>query len=276
MGSRIDLTGQNFGRWTVLGITDKRTKDGNVFWSVLCVCGNKKKVDSHTLRRGGSRSCGCLNDEKRREEKPFKNLMGRKFGRLKVIGLVIGRTKKGGRIWLCQCDCGNSKKISSNSLIGGGTTSCRCYHRDLMTTHGMSGSRFHSIWNGIVSRTTKKNEKAWPAYGGRGIKNLWPDFSSFKEEMLESYNEHVAEFGEKNTSIERNDVNGNYCKENCRWATPKEQGRNTRKNKWYLYKGKKFLIIDLVKILGVNQNTLYARLNRSNYYKGVIEPYVRA
>ena len=69
-----------------------------------------------------------------------------------------------------------------------------------------------------------KNHK-YPRYGGRGIKFLWNSFEEFRDDMHESYLEHVKKFG-KNTSIERIDVNGHYCKGNCRWATAKEQSEN--------------------------------------------------
>mgnify|MGYP001605568036 FL=1 len=72
-----------------------------------------------------------------------------------------------------------------------------------------------------------KNHK-YPIYGARGIKCLWNKFEDFRDDMYESYLEHVKEFG-KNTSIDRIDVNGHYCKENCRWATAKEQSINVRR-----------------------------------------------
>ena len=62
-----DLTGQRFGRWTVMNITDKRTKNRTIIWHCKCDCGNEKDVDGYTLKSGQSKSCGCLNNEKRAE-----------------------------------------------------------------------------------------------------------------------------------------------------------------------------------------------------------------
>lgn len=66
-----------------------------------------------------------------------------------------------------------------------------------------------------------------PKYGGKGIKVDWEDYISFKNDMYDSYLEHIEKYGEKNTSIDRIDCKGNYNKDNCRWATIDVQNNNT-------------------------------------------------
>lgn len=65
-------------------------------------------------------------------------------------------------------------------------------------------------------------------YGGRGIKCLWDSFQEFADEMRNSYIEHSLLYGEENTSLDRKDNDGHYCKENCRWTTTYQQRINRR------------------------------------------------
>ena len=62
MSKRIDLTGQRFGRLTVIAFYGKN-KSGNAVWRCVCDCGNEKNIVANSLRRGATQSCGCLNSE---------------------------------------------------------------------------------------------------------------------------------------------------------------------------------------------------------------------
>lgn len=90
---------------------------------------------------------------------------------------------------------------------------------------------FHDKWLSLRRRTTNPNCDRYEQYGGRGINSdCWVFYIDFYDDMYESYKEHVKLYGESNTTLERIDVNGNYCKENCTWVTLPEQQSNTRRN----------------------------------------------
>jgi hypothetical protein len=120
--------------------------------------------------------------------------------------------------------------------------------------------RIYNIYNGMKGRTGNRSNPKYRLYGARGIKCLWISFEDFKNDMYESYKLHIKIFGERNTSIDRIDNNGNYCKENCRWSTYKEQANNRRNNKFYYFRGKKLNLTDWSKELGVSVGTLYTRI----------------
>ena len=195
-------------------------------------------------------------------------LPGQKFNKLKIISLHHKRLyinpktnkKKYKEFYLCKCDCGNEIVVYKDNLKRNHTTSCGCYKNEMRikshTKHGMEGSRIYKIWQGIKKRCYRKSFSKYNCYGGRGITvcNEWKnDFMSFyKWAMANGYKD--------NLSIDRIDVNGNYEPSNCRWATQKEQMRNTRRNKFIEYGGKVHCVSEWAEILGINPEKLFYRL----------------
>jgi len=129
-------------------------------------------------------------------------------------------------------------------------------------THGMFGTKFYYKYFAIVQRCNDSKATSYPRYGALGIKNLWTSFEEFRDDMYESYLEHIEKFGERNTTIDRINSKGNYHKENCRWATMKEQARNTKKNHFLTHNGKTQTISAWAEELGIAPELIANRVSR--------------
>lgn len=129
------------------------------------------------------------------------------------------------------------------------------------TRHGLSKTRFYHVWKGMRQRCYREKNDNYMGYGGRGIKILWDSFLEFKVDMYDSYKRHAEEHGEKNTTIDRIDTNGNYSKENCRWATPRLQGNNRKNNRFITYNNKTLTIREWCRELNLNYQTVFWRIH---------------
>lgn len=137
MGKFKDLTGQNFGRLTVLETTGQR-KQGAVVWKCKCSCGNIIYASRANLEQGNVSSCGCLKRErvsKKMKEIKAKDITGQKFGRLTAIEPTDKRDN-GFIVWKCACECGNIAYVSLHNLISKNTLSCGCLNTEKATENG--------------------------------------------------------------------------------------------------------------------------------------------
>lgn len=116
-----DLTGQKFGRLEVL-YRGKKDRASHQYWFCKCECGNIVEVNSDNLRRGLTKSCGCLHSEITHQIR-FKDLTGQKFGKLTPVKYEIENERT---YWFCNCECGNTCRVRSSYLINGHTQSCGC------------------------------------------------------------------------------------------------------------------------------------------------------
>lgn len=185
------------------------------------------------------------------------DLTGQKFGRLIVIKR-IGTDKFKHSTWLCQCDCGNKKVVSSNAFRH--THSCGCLAKEIlsnrMSKHHMYGTRINRIWQRMKTRCNNSKNEHYNNYGARGIKVC----EEWENDFLSFYNWAMANGYKDNLTIDRIDVNGNYEPNNCRWITNYEQQSNKRNNRIIEYQGKKYTISQLSRLLGIEKSTLRWRL----------------
>jgi hypothetical protein len=125
--------------------------------------------------------------------------------------------------------------------------------------HGDWGTTFYQRYAAIKNRCEYEGNEMYEHYGGRGIECEWNSYMDFKDDMFGSFNRHVEKHGIDNTSIERIDNDGNYCKENCKWATYEEQARNNSRNIEIEYNGEKKILKNWAEDLGMNYYTLLYR-----------------
>lgn len=124
---------------------------------------------------------------------------------------------------LCRCACGEERHVNSYTLREGVSKSCGCGPK--RPNKGRVGTKEYRTWKRMRQRCNNPKVERWPGYGGRGIKiaERWDDYENFLLDM--------GRAPSPKHSIERKDVDGDYCPENCVWATPNEQAVNTQKRK---------------------------------------------
>ena len=190
----------------------------------------------------------------------MKDLTGKRFGR-QIALRPCGKNKYRNVLWLCKCDCGNQHIVASGKLVQGKSKSCGCYALEIrsksLEKHGITSGgkpRTFVIWNGMKARCLNPKSTSYPNYGGRGIRicDQWLNFENFHYWAISNgYRDDLE--------IDRIDNDGNYCPENCRWATAKEQANNTRSTVLLTYNGQTKSASEWSRITGISRNTITRR-----------------
>lgn len=252
-----DLTGQRFHLLTVRDFSHFEPKYNYPYWNCICDCGNETRVLASNLKAGKVKSCGCLAVRKGLETKlrNAQKRIGMKINKLTVVGVEMDPS--GDVLCHCVCECGNRTTKKLWNIFRNRVKSCGCSsenQRKAVTTHGMTKSSTWRTWFSMRTRCNNPNHNAYLYYGARGIRvcDRWQNsFESFLEDM-----------GDRpaGTTLDRIDVNGHYEPSNCRWATGKEQGRNKRNNRKFLYQGLMVSISELCEISGFSEDVMRYRL----------------
>lgn len=131
-----------------------------------------------------------------------------------------------------------------------------------MRTHWMTKTKFYYKYVNMVERCNNESVDSYKNYWAKWIKCMWETFDDFLVDMYNSYYEHSQMYWEENTTLDRIDNSWNYCKENCRWVTPKEQANNRRNNIILEYKWRRQSLEAWAKELWLTYTALYLRLHR--------------
>lgn len=186
----------------------------------------------------------------------FHDLTGQRFGQLLVIERAEDKTTglKPKVMWRCRCDCGKETVVWGSSLTQGTTVSCGCKK----IKHGYANKeRLYQTWKNMRRRCYDPSNKRYAQYGGRGIKICpeWDDYAVFRSwAMSNGYRDDLT--------IDRIDVNGDYCPENCRWSTTTEQMNNMTRNRIISFCGKSMTMSEWARELGISYSTMNHRVQR--------------
>jgi hypothetical protein len=194
-----------------------------------------------------------------------KDISGQRFGRLYVLS--YSHYKPAQAYWHCQCTCGKMTIKSGAALRRGTTSSCGCLQiesarqkqLDNFYKHGKAGKKIYSIYINMLSRCSNKQDLAYPYYGGRGVSvcETWQEnFSNFLQDMGEPTGE---------LTLDRKDNNGNYTKDNCHWATKKQQANNRRNNVNVERNGETKTLKEWCEYLGMPYKTVHRRIAKYDW-----------
>ena len=187
--------------------------------------------------------------------------IGDKVGHLTIVSMSNKTDSRKRKFYECLCDCGNVITVRYDTLNQNNTErNCGCVSTNLLRKnsykHGMSHSRIYGIWDSMVCRCSTKTSGSYKNYGGRGISVC----EDWKNSFSNFYNWAVENGYKDNLTIDRIDVNGNYCPSNCRWISMKKQQNNKTNNRIISFNGEQHTMTEWGEITGIKEYNIYNRL----------------
>lgn len=194
------------------------------------------------------------------------DLTGMIYGRLKVLyrypaDYITPSTGKHTSRWFCLCECGNTSIVSSSQLRSGKTQSCGCLQRERSaqahTTHGGRYDRLHMMWANMKNRCFNPKYAEYKDYGGRGISVCedWHTYEAFRDWALNMGYQSDAVRGKQ--TLDRIDIDGDYCPENCRLVDMYAQANNKQNTIKVKYHDQTLTLGELSQKVGITYNRLY-------------------
>jgi hypothetical protein len=185
----------------------------------------------------------------------IKNIEGAVYNNLRVLSL--SHISNHNSQWNCECLlCGKETIVSKPNLISGNTKDCGCMRSEKISkslrTHSMSRTPSWNSWAKMSSRI-KAGSKHSPIYGKLDVCKEWDSFEKFYEDMGDRPD---------GCTIDRIDNAKGYSKENCRWATYKEQCRNKSNNVLISFLGKEMCIAGWSDETGLHRSTIKKRMKK--------------
>ncbi len=194
-----------------------------------------------------------------------ESVIGQKFGKVTIIKEVPRRGKNKSRAVLGECECGNKKEFILRNLKKGYTTSCGCFHKQVIKkvfgTHLLRKHPLYRIRTGMLTRCTNENEPCYKNYGGRGITVC----EEWRTDFLSFYNWAIENNWEKGLEIDRINNDGNYEPMNCRFVSRKQNTRNRRSTVMLKYLGETKAMSEWAEIYKIDLRLLWSRLFVGNW-----------
>lgn len=261
MTKTIDMVGQRYGRLTVV----ERISGERPRVHARCDCGREVTPLAYHLRAGLTMSCGCLKKSR------YASMLGCRYARLTVLEMIYGDGETKLR---ARCECGGELVTLADRVRSGNTKSCGCLKHETSaemgrarSKHGMSSTRLYAIWQGVIQRTTNPNSVSFSDYGGRGIAMCqeWREFAVFAAAVGDPPTEHHT--------LDRRDNSKGYEPGNVRWATKAEQNHNKRNNRYVNIEGKRMVLADAARHLGISSSTAssWLSIGRLNAWQESVE-----
>lgn len=200
----MNLINKKIGYLTLLDKDIRKDNNGTsrIYYFCKCDCGNEKWIQFAAIRSGNQKSCGCL-----RSNKAIISIIGKKYGRLKVIESTKERDKYSGAvIWKCLCECGNIINVSTTKLKDCSVRSCGCLAKQIRSNSGKNVSKIH-IKNNIIEDTNiqvltrekpfKNNKSGTTGVSWDKARNKWVSKITFKKKVY-----YLGRFDNKEDAID--------------------------------------------------------------------------